>query len=96
MALSVHVIMHAKVKSINNISFDPLIAFCREYEQKPFTGDSLSGFATKFCRDFYLAPTDVGICSNKNLDLKNIIHLDNAYNILFETEKLCYPRFRLF
>ena len=77
---------HAKANSINKFSFNPLIAFCREYEKKPFTGDSLNGFATKFCRDFYLAPTDVGICSNKNLDLKNIIHLEDAYKILFETD----------
>ena len=51
------------------ISPNPLVAFCRKYKNQKFTGDKLSGFATKFCNDFYLAPTHTGICIAKNLDL---------------------------
>ena len=73
-----------KANLTNQISSSPLIAFCREYRNQTFTGDKLSGFATKLCHDFYLAPTHAGVCSTKNLDLKNIIHLDDPYKIFFE------------
>ena len=70
----------------NYTTSSPLVAFCRKFERQNFTGDNLTGFATKFCHDFYLAPTDIGICGTKNSNLKNIINLDDNYNILFETE----------
>ena len=51
------------------------------------TGDSLPGFSTKFCKDFFPAPTHTGICITKNLDTKEIIHLEEEYDSFFEVEK---------
>ena len=75
-----------KTNMSNQISPNPLIALCRNYKNQNFEGYNLSGFSTKFCQDFYLAPTDVGVCISKNLDLKKIIKLEDVYHKFFETE----------
>ena len=71
----------------DQISPNPLVVFCRNHKNQEFTGDKLSGFSTKFCNDFYLAPSHRGICITKNLDLKNQMYLGKTYNKFFEAEK---------
>ena len=78
---------NAKKSKLNQISPNPLIPFCRNFENEKFTGDNLPGFSTKFCQDFYPAPTYTGICITKNLDMKKIVDLDKVYYPLFEAEK---------
>ena len=70
----------------NMFSSNPLIALCRNTRNDDFEGDNISGFSTKFCQDFYPAPTDVGICISKNLDVKKVIQLEDVYNTFFKTE----------
>ena len=70
----------------NRISPNPLVALCRNYKNQPFLGDDISGFSTKFCQDFYLAPSDVGICITRNLDVEKIVHLEDVYKTFFTPE----------
>ena len=67
---------------------NPLIIFCRHYKDQEFTGNEVAGFSTKFCQDFFPAPTHAGICVTKDLDVKEIINgPDDDYNNFLESEK---------
>ena len=66
---------------------NPFVVFCRNHIDQDPIGDSLPGFSTKFCNDFFPAPTHTGICITKNLDTKEIIYLEEEYDGFFEVEK---------
>lgn len=59
--------------------------FCRNEKDEEFLGDKLSSM--NFCNDFFLAPSHVGICMSKNLNVKEIAHLDEDYGSFFEAER---------
>ena len=69
----------------NLISPNPLPVFCRNEKNEEFRGDKISSM--HFCNDFFLAPTHVGICMSKNLDVKEILQLDEEFYSFFEAEK---------
>ena len=74
--------------NISNVkSPNPFVVFCRNHIDQDPIGDSLPGFSTKFCNEFFPAPTHTGICITKNLDIKEILHLEEEYNGFFEVEK---------
>ena len=70
------------------VSF-PLLIFCNDKKHQDYLGETIDGFAVKFCDDFFLTPTDVGICMTKNLKTKNVINynLDNDYVWYIGTDK---------
>ena len=72
-----------KVKSLNsNIAPIASVIFC--YNNRiGFTGDNL-GISGTFCNDFFQTPSDSGMCLTKNLDLKEILHIKDEYDSLFE------------
>ena len=59
----------------------PLTIFCNNKKHQNFSGDKIDAYSVKFCNEFFLTPTDVGICTTKNLAIKNILNynLDNNY-----------------
>ena len=67
------------------VSF-PLIIFCNERKNQAFFGDSISGFSAEFCNQFFPAPTDVGICLSKNLNIKKIFNVNDDYTTFMEVE----------
>ena len=70
------------------IAPNPVIIFCRNYKDQEFTGNVVAGFFTKFCQDFFPAPTHTGICLTKDLDVKEIINgPDDDYKNFLESEK---------
>ena len=69
----------------NLISPNPLLLFCRNERNEEFLGDKISSM--NFCDDFFLAPTHVGICMSKNLDVKEIVDLHKDYYSFLESEK---------
>ena len=76
-------------KNLSKITLpNPLIVFCRNYKNQEFTGNQLDGFSTKFCQNFFPAPTHTGICISKDLDVNEIINRpDDEYNNFLESEK---------
>ena len=76
---------YVKQNLSNRISPNPLPIFCRNEKDEEFLGDKLSSM--NFCNDFFLAPSHVGICMSKNLDVKEIVHLDKDYYSFLESEK---------
>ena len=72
------------IKDLNfNIAPMTLPIFCHR-KDKGFFGDDL-GISAKFCDDFFPTPTDIGICLSRNLNIKEIIHPNNEYEPLFES-----------
>ena len=76
---------HVKQNLSSLISPNPLPIFCRNEKNEEFLGDKISSM--NFCDDFFLAPTHVGICMSKNLDVKEVVHLDKDYYSFLESEK---------
>ena len=56
----------------------PLILFCFN-GKKGFVGDDL-GMSAKACSDFYPMPTDKGICFTKNINIKEVMKTEPAYD----------------
>ena len=66
----------------NLISPNPLPIFCRNEKNEEFQGDNISSM--QFCNDFFLAPTHVGICMSKNMNVSEIVQMDDNYYSLLE------------
>ena len=66
---------------------NPLSIFCRDQKNSEFLGKHIEGFETKFCDDFVLAPTDVGLCYSNNFDVKEVFELDNQYASFLKAEE---------
>ena len=59
--------------------------FCHQSD-KGFVGDDI-GISKKVCNDFFPTPTDIGICQTKGLDIKKLMHFNQHYEVLFESDK---------
>ena len=51
-----------------------------------YHGDNIN-LSEKVCNDFFPAPTDVGICLTRNMDIKEVLHKEKYFDIQFEAEK---------
>ena len=58
----------------------PMIIYCKNQRNSPFTGMAIDNFSSKFCNDFFPSPTDVGMCMTKNLNINNLINVDEEYS----------------
>ena len=67
------------------VSF-PLIIFCNNIRDQDFLGDAINGFSMKFCNQFSPAPTDVGMCLSKNMNVKEILSVGKDYETYMNTE----------
>ena len=78
---------NSKLKDKNEPFIGPKspIIFCLE-RFDGFEGDSVPGMTAKICNDFFLAPTDQGVCLTKNLDIKEILHQNENYDSFFEAD----------
>ena len=72
----------AEYKLYNNFAPFPLILFCYQ-RSMGFEGDDIGMYAN-VCKDFFPTPTDQGICLTKNMDIKDVIHINEEYRPLFE------------
>ena len=62
----------------------PLILFCLN-GNRGFKGDDL-GMIAKACNDFFPMPTDNGICFSKNIDIKEVMRTESAYDDFLSTD----------
>ena len=75
---------NAEYKLKNNFAPFPFILHCYQ-RSMGFEGDDIGMYA-KVCKDFFPTPTDKGICLTKNMDIKDIIHINEEYKTLFEPD----------
>ena len=78
---------NSKLKGKNEPFIGPMspITFCLE-RMNGFEGDSIPGMKAKICNDFFLTPTDQGMCLTKNIDIKEILHKNEDYDSFFEAD----------
>lgn len=75
-----------RIKSLNKkISPTPLPIYCHRND-KGFLGDDL-GLSEKFCNDFFVSPTDMGMCLTKNLNLDQVMKVNNEFEPFFESKE---------
>ena len=53
---------------------------------KGFLGDDM-GLSQRFCNDFFVSPTDMGMCLTRNLNLNQIMKFNDEYEPLFESKE---------
>ena len=58
-------------------------AFLCESRMEGFKGDQV-GLSKPACNDFFITPTDQGLCMTENLDIKEVLYEYEKYNILME------------
>jgi hypothetical protein len=61
----------------------PLPIFCKHRKNQEWLGDDI-GTVGKMCSDFFVTPTDVGMCLTKNLVLDDIIEPDGAFTKVYD------------
>ena len=76
---------HTKDNLNHTIAPFSLILFCYQ-RSKGFVGDDI-GIYAKACNKFFPTPTDQGICLTRNMDIKELIHVDKNYDSLFESNQ---------
>ena len=76
---------HVKQNLSSLISPNPLPIFCRNEKNEEFHGDTLSSM--RFCNDFFLTPTHVGICMSKNVNVSEIVQIDDNYYHFLEAKE---------
>ena len=76
----------SKVKDINETYIGPMspIIYCHD-RLNGFQGDDV-GMSAKLCNDFFLAPTDQGMCLTKNIDINEVLNSNEDYDLFFETD----------
>lgn len=62
----------------------PLPIYCHRNDQG-YSGDDV-GKSAKFCNDFFITPSDTGMCLTKNLDIKKILKDYKKYDVMFESD----------
>ena len=61
----------------------PFAILCHK-KDKGFIGQDV-GFTTPVCNNFFPSPTDQGICMTENINIKEIIHDYEKYDVLMES-----------
>ena len=61
----------------------PMAIFCHR-KDKGFLGDNI-GMHANVCNDFFPTPTDAGICLSRNLDIKEIMHPNDQFETMSES-----------
>ena len=66
-----------------------LVVFCHDVAEG-YLGDD-AGLSLKFCNDFFPAPTDIGMCLTRNMDIKNVLNENQYFETLFEANLQHHP-----
>ncbi len=60
----------------DQMAHSPLVIFCNEKKNQGWIGEDI-GIGASVCSNFYVTPTDVGLCHSKNLALNDVVKVES-------------------